>query len=164
MVYVCLISSSTATILPRVSQPSSFLSWQGEGRTTEDRGQRIAVRPARPTVSVYFVYFVVQFLRPLRSLRLPSRCPSTRPITSPQPPNARLYPAQRDAISRPFLVLQSHAPLYFFPHQSYQPSPAFLQMDSREWPQEFSVAFSVAFSVYFSGNLSAHCPPYWLQP
>ena len=47
--------------------------WQGEGRTTDDggqrmgdggrttddEGQRIAVRPARPTVSVYFVYFVV---------------------------------------------------------------------------------------------------------
>ncbi len=34
--------------------------WQGEGLTTEDGGQRIAVRPARPTVSVYSVYFVVQ--------------------------------------------------------------------------------------------------------
>ena len=32
--------------------------WQGEGLTTEDGGQRIAARPARPTV---FVYFVVQF-------------------------------------------------------------------------------------------------------
>ena len=29
--------------------------WQGEGLTTDDEGQRIAVRPARPTVSVYFV-------------------------------------------------------------------------------------------------------------
>ena len=27
----------------------------------DDEGQRIAVRPARPTVSVYSVYFVVQF-------------------------------------------------------------------------------------------------------
>ena len=34
--------------------------WQGEGLTTDDEGQRIAVRPARPTVSVYSVYFVVQ--------------------------------------------------------------------------------------------------------
>ena len=34
--------------------------WQGEGLTTEDEGQRIAVRPARPTISVYSVYFVVQ--------------------------------------------------------------------------------------------------------
>ena len=34
--------------------------WQGEGLTTEDGGQRIAVRPARPTVFVYSVYFVVQ--------------------------------------------------------------------------------------------------------
>ena len=34
--------------------------WQGEGLTTEDGGQRIAVRPARPTVFVYSVYSVVQ--------------------------------------------------------------------------------------------------------
>ena len=30
----------------------------------DDEGQRIAVRPARPTVSVYSVYFVVQFFAP----------------------------------------------------------------------------------------------------
>ena len=53
---------------------SSFLSWQGEGRTTDDEGQRIAVRPARPTVSVYSVYSWFTSLRPLRSLR---RKPST---------------------------------------------------------------------------------------
>ena len=70
--------------------------WQGEGLTTEDGGQRMGDggrttkdRGSRcdqralpfPCISWF------KSLRPLRSLRLLSRCPSTRPITPQQPPN-----------------------------------------------------------------------------
>ena len=69
-----LLTSRRTDLAPVLSQPNVQLYlnfytfytaeigyWQGEGRRTDDEGQRIAVRPARPTVFVYSVYFVVQF-------------------------------------------------------------------------------------------------------